>query len=105
MVGKISSQLVVTVSERPGKQKKLQPGNREWVTLVHGVAGTGRLIPPCQPVGFLSAKRRCTAIPNLYDTRKPVGHEKMESDISYKICYKADFETAETWGDWQVEII
>ncbi|KAI1670830.1 transposase [Pyrenophora tritici-repentis] len=37
MMGKISSQLVVTGSEKPGKQKKLQPGDREWVTLVQGV--------------------------------------------------------------------
>ncbi|KAF7566808.1 hypothetical protein PtrM4_151280 [Pyrenophora tritici-repentis] len=46
MMGKISSQLVVTGSEKPGKQKKLQPGDREWVTLVQGVAATGRVIPP-----------------------------------------------------------
>jgi hypothetical protein len=52
MIGKISSQLVVTGSEKPGKQKKLQPGDREWVTLVQGVAATGRIILP-----FLSALR------------------------------------------------
>jgi hypothetical protein len=46
MMGKISSQLIVTGSEKPGKQKKLQPGDREWVTLVQGVAATGRVIPP-----------------------------------------------------------
>jgi hypothetical protein len=46
MIGKISSQLVVTGSEKPGKQKKLQPSDREWVTLVQGVAATGRIIPP-----------------------------------------------------------
>jgi hypothetical protein len=46
MIGRISSQLVVTGSEKPGKQKKLQPGDREWVTLVQGVAATGRIIPP-----------------------------------------------------------
>jgi hypothetical protein len=34
MMGKISSQLVVTGLEKPRKQKKLQPGNCEWVTLV-----------------------------------------------------------------------
>jgi hypothetical protein len=45
-MGKISSQLVVTGSEKPGKQKKLQPGDREWATLVQGVAATGRVIPP-----------------------------------------------------------
>ncbi|KAG9196117.1 hypothetical protein G6011_01238 [Alternaria panax] len=46
MMGKITSQLVVTGSEKPGKQKKLQPGDREWVTLVQGVSATGRVIPP-----------------------------------------------------------
>jgi hypothetical protein len=29
LIGKISSQLVVTGSEKPGKAKKLQPGDRE----------------------------------------------------------------------------
>lgn len=42
-MGKISSQLVVTGSEKPGKVKKLQ---REWVTLVQGVGVTGKRIPP-----------------------------------------------------------
>jgi hypothetical protein len=46
MIGKISSQLVVTGLEKPGKQKKLQPGDREWVTLVQSVAATGHMIPP-----------------------------------------------------------
>ncbi|KAH6511176.1 hypothetical protein HBI81_244480 [Parastagonospora nodorum] len=45
-MGKISSQLVVTGSEKPGKAKKLQPGDREWVTLVQGVGATGKVIPP-----------------------------------------------------------
>lgn len=34
IMGKISLQLVVTGCKKPGKQKKIQPGNREWVTLV-----------------------------------------------------------------------
>ena len=46
LMGKISSQLVVTGSEKPGKRKKLQPGDREWVTLVQGVGATGKVIPP-----------------------------------------------------------
>jgi hypothetical protein len=46
LMGKISSQLVVTGSEKPGKAKKLQPGDREWVTLVQGVGATGKRIPP-----------------------------------------------------------
>jgi hypothetical protein len=43
---KISSQLVVTGSDKPGKQEKPQPGDREWVTLVQGVSATGRIISP-----------------------------------------------------------
>jgi hypothetical protein len=46
MVGKITSQLVVTGSEKPGKAKKLQPGDRNWVTLVQGVRARGKRIPP-----------------------------------------------------------
>ena len=46
LMGKISSRLVVTGSEKPGKRKKLQPGDREWVTLVQGVGATGKVIPP-----------------------------------------------------------
>jgi hypothetical protein len=44
-MGKISSQLVVTGLEKPRKRKKLQPGDREWVTLVQGVGLTGKVIP------------------------------------------------------------
>jgi hypothetical protein len=46
LMGKISSQLVVTGSEKPGKRKKIQPGDREWATLVQGVGSTGKVIPP-----------------------------------------------------------
>jgi hypothetical protein len=46
LIGKILSQLVVTGLEKPRKQKKLQPGDREWVTLVQGVGATGKRIPP-----------------------------------------------------------
>ena len=34
LIGKITSQLVVTGLEKLRKAKKLQPGNREWVTLL-----------------------------------------------------------------------
>jgi hypothetical protein len=46
LMGKITPQLVVTGSEKPGKAKKLQPSDREWVTLVQGVGATGKAIPP-----------------------------------------------------------
>jgi hypothetical protein len=34
MMGKILSQLVITGSEGYGKKKRIQPGNREWVTVI-----------------------------------------------------------------------
>ena len=34
MMGKVLSQMVVTSSEGSGKKKTIQPGNREWVTLI-----------------------------------------------------------------------
>jgi hypothetical protein len=46
LMGKILSQLVVTGLEKPGKRKKLQPGDCEWVTLVQGVGATGKRILP-----------------------------------------------------------
>ncbi|KAF1923091.1 CENP-B protein, partial [Didymella exigua CBS 183.55] len=49
---------VVTGLEKPRKQKKLQPGNREWVTLVQGVAATGRIILP-----FLIFTGKFTSLP------------------------------------------
>jgi len=33
-MGKITPQLVVTGANKPGKHKKLQPGDWEWVTLI-----------------------------------------------------------------------
>ncbi|KAJ8107447.1 hypothetical protein OPT61_g8861 [Boeremia exigua] len=46
MMGKILSQLVITSSEGYGKKKRIQPGNREWVTVIQGVGASGRWIPP-----------------------------------------------------------
>lgn len=45
-MGKISSQLVVTGSERRGQPKAIQPGNLEWVTAIHGINATGWAILP-----------------------------------------------------------
>jgi hypothetical protein len=36
----------VTGIEKPRKAKKLQPGDREWTTLIQGISATGRVIPP-----------------------------------------------------------
>jgi hypothetical protein len=46
LMGKIRSQLVVTGSDKPGKAKKLQPGNCEWTTLIQAVGATRKRIPP-----------------------------------------------------------
>jgi hypothetical protein len=44
-MNKISSQLVVTGLEKPGKQNKLQSGNCKWVMLVQDIGATGYIIP------------------------------------------------------------
>jgi hypothetical protein len=46
MMGKITTQLVVTGSERRGRPKTIQPGNREWVTLIAAINAAGWSIPP-----------------------------------------------------------
>ena len=44
IIGKILLQLVITGSDKPGRTKKIQLGNREWVTLIQGVGATGTRI-------------------------------------------------------------
>jgi hypothetical protein len=46
MMGKITTQLVVTGAERRGRPKAIQPGNREWVTVIQAITATGWTIPP-----------------------------------------------------------
>jgi hypothetical protein len=46
VMGKISTGLVVTSSERKARAKRLQQGNREWVTVVLGINAMGWAIPP-----------------------------------------------------------
>jgi hypothetical protein len=46
MMGKITTQLVVTRSDRKGRAKTIQPGNREWVTLIQAINAAGWAIPP-----------------------------------------------------------
>ena len=45
MIGKILSELVVTGSERRGRPKAVQPGNREWVTVIQAINAAGWAIP------------------------------------------------------------
>ena len=46
LMGQISPTLVVTSSEGRGRAKKIQPGNREWVTVIQAVQSGGEVIPP-----------------------------------------------------------
>jgi hypothetical protein len=46
MMGIISTAMVVTSSEGRAKVKKIQPGNREWVTVIQGVNSQGWNVPP-----------------------------------------------------------
>lgn len=46
MMGIISSAMVVTSSDGRGKAKMVQPGNREWATVIQAVNSYGNSIPP-----------------------------------------------------------
>ena len=46
MMGMISTGAVVTGSERRGRPKTVQQGDREWTTVIQGVNATGWAIPP-----------------------------------------------------------
>ncbi|KAI1676078.1 DDE superfamily endonuclease [Pyrenophora tritici-repentis] len=46
MIRKIMTQLVVTASGRRGWPKVVEPGNREWVTLIAAINAAGWAFPP-----------------------------------------------------------
>lgn len=46
MMGIIMAGMVVTGSERKGRRKKVQPGNREWATAINCANGEGWDLPP-----------------------------------------------------------
>jgi hypothetical protein len=46
MMGVISTGMVVTSSDGRAKAKRVQPGNREWVTVIQGVNTKGWTVPP-----------------------------------------------------------
>jgi hypothetical protein len=46
MMGVISSGMVVTCAERHGRPKSVQPGNREWVTVIQAINAAGWAIEP-----------------------------------------------------------
>jgi len=46
MMGIISTGAVVTGSERRSRPKQVQPGNREWTTVIQGINAMGWAVPP-----------------------------------------------------------
>ena len=46
IMGQITVSMVVTSSDRRGKPKLAQPGNREWATVIQGVNSQGWTVPP-----------------------------------------------------------
>jgi len=46
MMGKMTTQLVITGSERRGRPKAIQPGDREWVTVIAAINAAGWSVPP-----------------------------------------------------------
>ena len=46
MMGMICPSMVVTRSDRRGKSKAIQPGNREWATVITCISGDGFDVPP-----------------------------------------------------------
>lgn len=46
LMGTIGTTTVVTSSERYGRAKTKQPGNREWVTIIQDINSVGWAIPP-----------------------------------------------------------
>ena len=46
MMGVITAQMVFTGTEKRSNPKKIQPGNRQWVTIIQGICAAGWAIPP-----------------------------------------------------------
>ncbi|KAL9561247.1 hypothetical protein ACKAV7_014602 [Fusarium commune] len=46
MMGVIASGMVVTGAKRRGRPKSVQPGNREWITVIQAINAEGQAIPP-----------------------------------------------------------
>ena len=45
-MGVISTAKVVTGADRAGRPRTIQPGNREWVTVIEAICARGFAIPP-----------------------------------------------------------
>jgi hypothetical protein len=46
IMGKIEPGIVITSSDRRGKPKSVQPGNREWATVIEAINAEGQAIDP-----------------------------------------------------------
>jgi hypothetical protein len=46
MMGVIASGMVVTGTERRGRPKSVQPGNRKWIIVIQAIIAEGQAIPP-----------------------------------------------------------
>jgi DDE superfamily endonuclease len=46
MMCMIAAQMVFTGSEKRSNPKKIQPGDRDWVTIIQGICAGGWAIPP-----------------------------------------------------------
>ena len=45
-MGIVATAKVICSADRMGKLSLIQPGNREWVTIVECVGSTGKVVPP-----------------------------------------------------------
>ena len=45
-MGVISTSKVITTSDRKGRPRTKQPGNRKWVTAIEAISARGQAIPP-----------------------------------------------------------
>jgi hypothetical protein len=64
MMGVIASGMVVTGAERRGRPKSVQPGNREWITVIQAINAEGQAIPPfiTSPTGTETATSRAIGL-------------------------------------------
>lgn len=46
-MGQISTARIITRPEIAGKASHIQPGNREWVTIIKCISAVGKMVPDC----------------------------------------------------------
>ncbi|KAF6515283.1 hypothetical protein HZS61_005189 [Fusarium oxysporum f. sp. conglutinans] len=61
MMGVIASGMVVTGAERRGRPKSVQPGNREWITVIQAINAESQAIPPFI-IGVLPSNQRIAIV-------------------------------------------